>query len=532
MMVFLAAETDHWCSVSDFKGINCSTLSWDLTSAECDERKKKFTIPPAADDDDTDYTHNCYRYSNATVESFLSGDVSTSDWPLEACESWDYDTSQYKTTIIHEWDLVCNDKTKPAVSQSVYFGGVLFGSFFFGVLADWIGRKPTLIISIVIQCTFGLAAAFSPSLTVFICLRFVVAAANYGVFLIAFIIGTELVGPSRRTFAGIAIEFFWAFGYMFLAAIAYFIRKWKTLALVISLPGFLSIALYPVIPESVRWLLSQKKVEEAAEIINKAAKVNKVKLPDGIFDEKNFGKEPTSESPKRATAIDLFRTPKMRLKTINLLFNWFVNSMVYYGLSLSTSNLGVDDYIAFLLSGAIEIPAYALSIFTIDYWGRRWNLCGTLVLGGVACLLTILMPLGAWRITVAMIGKFGITASFGIVYIYSAEIYPTPVRSAGIGISSVAARIGGILSPFVLEFESLYEHLPLIIFGSLSIAAGLLVLFLPETNGRQLPETMADGEQFTRTNNGMLSNMTMPSDVQLEIKSGEENEAYKTEEKA
>ena len=63
--------------------------------------------------------------------------------------------------------------------------------------------------------------------------------------------------------------------------------------------------------------------------------------------------------------------------------------MVYYGLSLSTSDLGSNDYIAFFISGAVEIPAVITGIFAIDYFGRKWSTFGYMVFGGVACLCTI-----------------------------------------------------------------------------------------------------------------------------------------------
>ena len=51
----------------------------------------------------------------------------------------------------------------------------------------------------------------------------------------------------------------------------------------------------------------------------------------------------------------------------------------------------------------------------------------------------------------SMMGKFGIAAAFAIVYVYTAEIFPTPIRSLGIGICSTSARFGGIIAPFVVH---------------------------------------------------------------------------------
>ena len=58
------------------------------------------------------------------------------------------------------------------------------------------------------------------------------------------------------------------------------------------------------------------------------------------------------------------------------------------------------------------------------------------------------------RITFAMIGKMCISGSFAIIYLYSAELFPTCVRSIGIGTGSTCARIGGLIAPFLAELVS------------------------------------------------------------------------------
>lgn len=53
-------------------------------------------------------------------------------------------------------------------------------------------------------------------------------------------------------------------------------------------------------------------------------------------------------------------------------------------------------------------------------------------------------------LSLEMIGKFGFTMAFSVVYIYTAEIYPTVLRNVGMGMCSSAARIGSITSPYVI----------------------------------------------------------------------------------
>ena len=69
-------------------------------------------------------------------------------------------------------------------------------------------------------------------------------------------------------------------------------------------------------------------------------------------------------------------------------YSRLVNNLVYYGLSMSTSSLGVDDYVAFFISGAVEIPGYIFALLAMNRWGRRFSICVSMLLGGVACILT------------------------------------------------------------------------------------------------------------------------------------------------
>lgn len=48
-----------------------------------------------------------------------------------------------------------------------------------------------------------------------------------------------------------------------------------------------------------------------------------------------------------------------------------------------------------------------------------------------------------------MIGKLAITSSYGAIYVFTVEQYPTVIRNVGLGASSTFARIGGVIAPYV-----------------------------------------------------------------------------------
>ncbi|CAG0878579.1 unnamed protein product [Darwinula stevensoni] len=238
------------------------------------------------------------------------------------------------------------------------------------------------------------------------------------------------------------------------------------------------------------------------------------------------------ESPKSGgTCIDLLSSRRLRKMTLNLFLCWFVNAFVYYGLSLSAQDIGGEIFINFAIAGrslkmfswtrkkflevvrlttsnivgAVEIPAYALSIIVLLYTGRRFPLSAAMIIGGSACLLALLVPKGVYYydwpvVTLAMVGKFGISSSFAIVYVFTAELMPTPVRTVGLGACSTFARLGSILAPYILLLGEAMSHvwLPICVFGISSLISGLLLLLLPETAKRRLPETIHEAKNISK----------------------------------
>merc|ERR1719319_599675 len=118
-----------------------------------------------------------------------------------------------------------------------------------------------------------------------------------------------------------------------------------------------------------------------------------------------------------------------------------------------------------------------------------------MLFAGLVLAITIFIPMDqtAWLVGLSMLGKLAITSSYGTVYIFSAELFPTVVRNVGMGTASLAARIGGILCPYINMLSDTWTPLPLIIYGALAFTGGLLALVLPETLGKELPETIRDG---------------------------------------
>lgn len=62
-----------------------------------------------------------------------------------------------------------------------------------------------------------------------------------------------------------------------------------------------------------------------------------------------------------------------------------------------------------------------------------------------------------WVILIlAMIGKLGITSAFGVVYLYSCELFPTVLRNSAMGMFSTCGRIGAVLAPYIADLVNIF----------------------------------------------------------------------------
>ncbi|XP_030602679.1 solute carrier family 22 member 6 [Archocentrus centrarchus] len=512
---FVAAVPPHYCSAH-------SNLSQSQLSPE---ETLRITVPQ----DQTGKPHRCQRYavpqwhllannetSNLGKQGKMQDDV---DAELQGCiDGWTYNMTEMSSTIISDWHLVCNLRSLKQMGQTIYMGGVLLGAPLLGGLADKYGRRALLLVSYLLMAISGTCTAFSTSFPLFCLFRFGCGMALSGVVLNSFSLIVEWIPTRVRTVVGTIVGYSYTVGQLILALTAYFIRDWRWLTLAVSLPFYVFFLYAWWFHESARWLALRNESDKAIRKLKSVARFNGRREEGEKIDTEMLQESMKNElscSKGSYTALDLFRTPHMRRMTVCLCAVWLSTSFAYYGLSMDLQKFGVDMYLIQVIFGAVDIPSKIIINVTMSYIGRRPSQCGALIIAGITVLINLLVPYDKQtvRTCLAVVGKGCLAASFNCCYLYSGELYPTIIRQNGMGWVSVMARVGAMVAPMVLLTGEYIPWLPGLIYGGVPILSGVAAIFLPETLGIPLPDTIQDVED---RGSGKSSKMSPKETIILE----------------
>ncbi|XP_018334391.1 organic cation transporter protein isoform X2 [Agrilus planipennis] len=453
---------------------------------------------------DSDTPSKCEKYvvvqpSNVT-NSISCSELSFNRSLTETCSSYVFETEE--KSILQDFDLYCDNKVwMLTLVGTINTFGVFFGVSISGVLSDRFGRKNVLVAGLVFCSICGIIRAFVNSYLLFLLFEFLDAAFGSGAYPISFILAVELVGPSKRVFTGTLICSSFAIGEILTASVAWAVQSWRPLILILYSPILLTVFYYWLIPESVRWLLSQKRYDDAKAILRKAATVNGRTISDETLEKLCEASEANNSNSKnekvsKKLLYEFFKSKTLTLRLLNCCFCWITCAFSFYGLTLNSVSLAGNSYVDFMLSAIVEIPAYLAVYLLVDRLGRRFSLCSSFFITGISCLGVVFIPssLYSLQLPVYLLGKFGSTAAFAVSYVVTSELFPTPLRSSLVTTSSMVGRVGNVLAPQAPLLAQIWSPLPLTLFAVFGFASSITSIFFPETLYTKLPDTIHEAE--------------------------------------
>ncbi|RVE41008.1 hypothetical protein evm_014342 [Chilo suppressalis] len=486
--VFLAADVPYRCLISECELSNSTEFkpSWveGALPAESGRQQRCYrrTLSDQSSPDD---------HGGCLQEMFSD--------QLQPCEQWLYAS---RDTIVSEFNLACQEWKRTLVG-TVHNIGMLVSLPILGYISDRWGRKRALVLSCTLVGAIGSLKAFSISYEMYIIIEFLETVAGASAFPAAYILTIELLGQDKRVlttaFQGIML----VLGGLSFALLAKTFSYWRTFIMVVYPPSLLFLLYIYLLPESIRWLLSKGRKEEAVEIIMKAAKMNKVTLSEETM--KQLTEEKTKpidekKNPEEESGLwmQVLRSPIIMTRLAICSWWWITCTFVFYGLAINSVSLAGDKYTNYMLVVSVEVIAVVTNALVLDRIGRKRTLLSAYTVCGIACIAIAFVPKTlSWLSTLLyLLGKIAITQAFSGVYMYTSELFPTHARHSLLGFCSMVGRIGSIVAPQMPLLAIYVEWLPSVLFGSAALVAGGLMLTTPETLNTRLPDTIKEAEQI------------------------------------
>ncbi|XP_054613565.1 solute carrier family 22 member 13-like [Dunckerocampus dactyliophorus] len=428
---------------------------------------------------------------------------------------WLYFDKTYESTIVTDFDLVCDKSNIPTVVKTTFLAGVVVGSIIFGPIMESFGRLRTTQVSGVLLIMCSCVSGASPNIFVYIVAQFLVGAAVAGFRTNSTLLATEWMEVTKRSFASCLCQMFAALGQCGTAALVYVLPNWRTTQYVLA-AAYCLITLYLWwIPKSARWLLSQGRTEEAKRLIKKVAAINKQEISENTLDCMLQDHE-KKEIEKGAMKI-IFTTSVLLKYLLMISFVWFSVDVGYFCLLFNVGGFGLNIFLNQFLFGISEVPAHLLCIWVLEFLGRKLSLVLTLLAGGLFCLLTLAFSQDNGVVVTALVttGKFFLTWASSVCMVYAQELFPTTVRQTAVGLVSLAMRVGALIAPPINLLGVYHWSIPVIVFSTLAVISGALVFFLPETRSKDLPDSTSE----VKGNRNMITNKTGSDSRQPELNS-------------
>jgi MFS transporter, putative metabolite:H+ symporter len=385
--------------------------------------------------------------------------------------------------------------SKAGLLVSAGFLGQAVGALGFGLVSERLGRRRVFLVALVVMGLFALISAASWSSTSLGAIRLVQGFGLGAEVPVASALLGEFVAARQRGRVTVLYKLASPLGNLATSLTAAAVlastspeNAWRLLFAIGGAPLLIALIAWRLLPESPRVLIRQGRFAEAERIVG---------VMEAAADASVAAPTPgSSAAPTSVPSADMASTrhaellsPQYRRRTLTAWVLWFTVFFTLLGgiawmPSLYVKRVGVSPAMASLLSGAVTLASIALIIVvgaTVDRVGRRrWFLTGyaiSLIGALLAVILALTGNLHTWSALMVSGGLMllGVGAADPLVYAYTAEIYPTRMRSWGTLSASSWRGFAAVLAPTVIG--ALVNHGIAVVFGLFAaiLLIGLIV---------------------------------------------------------
>ncbi len=369
----------------------------------------------------------------------------------------------------------------PLVGAANFIGAAL-GNIFWGYCADKWGRRTTVLVYSIAGSIMGVLSAFSTHWVIFTITRCLTGFAMAGI-VVSWNILLEFLPTKHRGLIMQVFNLWWTAGIIFEVLLTWLlipmnsihimfaeVISWRLLLFILGFSPLLVLLLYPIIPESPRYLLVANKRDEAEKVVQRVfAWNNKVPLTGKLCDVAH------ENIKEQGNYLLMFKNGFWKI-TIPIFGMWIVSSLVYYGVAVMTPLFFKSDaghvYLEIFLCTLAELPGTVIGALALDRVGRRWTITILYAVAGVFLLLLIL-PGPNWMLLLfAMISRMCITSGYNSTMIFTPELFPTSIRTTSFGVAAALSQCASIVAMFVSTSLMVHSEIATIIVFGLAALVG------------------------------------------------------------
>ncbi|KAI0851263.1 MFS general substrate transporter [Daldinia vernicosa] len=424
-------------------------------------------------------------------------------------------------------------------TTSSLFVGLCLGSFFWGLGSDIMGRRIAFNFTLLITSIFGIWTAYASS-WVSVCILLACLGTGVGGNLpVDGALFLEILPDSSSALLTL-LSVWWPVGQLVSSIVAwYFITNWPaaegwrhfvmTIGIITFVMFLIRFGMFHLF-ESPKYLLSQGRQAEAVAVVHGIAYRNNKKtwlteeILDAVVDTDGTERIPTRVSATNiikqnlmSFSVDhirpLFQTRKLGTATLLIWFCWstiglgypLFNAFLPQYLSHGGSDVPVGDeamainnatpaetYRNYAIISVVGVPGSLLAAYTVDHKSPFLGRKGTLAISTLvsAIFLFFFVTFGTtpnWQLFFTCIEAFCQNIMYGVLYAFTPEIFPAPVRGAGTGVASFLNRATGLIAPILAaNMPGDGTKTPIYMSAILILAAFVGMVLIPiETRGRQ-----------------------------------------------
>ncbi len=436
------------------------------------------------------------------------------------------------------------DEKTVRYTTSACFVGLSAGSFLWGIGADLFGRRIAFNMTLLITSVFGVMAAYAQTWGG-VCFFF--GAFGFGVGGNLPVDGALFLEflPDASSSLLTLLSVWWPIGQLVSSLVAwYFIANWPVVQgwryFIVTI-GIMTFAMFIVrffifhLLESPKYLLNQGRESEAVAVVHGIAYrnnsktwlttdiLNKVALTDD--DQPEPATPQFSASSKQGNVLmdkikgfsgdrlrSLFKTKTLGLATALIWFCWASIGMGYplfnaflpqyfarmhggedkEAVQSETTPITAETYRNYAITSIMGVPGSLLAAYLVDhpspFLGRRGTLaCSTFLSAIFLFLFVILGTTPGAQLFFSCVNSFAQNIMYGVLYAFTPEIFPAPVRGAGSGVASFLNRLTGLMAPVLAaNIPGDGATTPIYISAVLILAAFVAMCLIPiETRGAQ-----------------------------------------------